>query len=170
MNINRNLQFQAKLNLVKELKAQPRNKSVQQQKIPELVDDVVFSTVDFSSFEKSIGGMDNGGIVVNNFIKSLENFINKIVSGINNVNGTIDTTTLTPGDKSNQGQPIPPQPTVNGTNNSSNDALVNTGGEKPVDLTLTPGDKSNQGQPIPPQPTVNGTNNSSNDALVNTGG
>jgi len=78
-NVSRKFQSQIKLNLNRELRSHHVNNSRQQLKTPELVDKVVFETVDSSSFDNFVSGMDNGkNRVTQGFINSLMQFADRI--------------------------------------------------------------------------------------------
>ena len=109
-NVSRKFQSQIKLNLNRELRSHHVNNSRQPLKTPELVDKVVFETVDSSSFDNFVSGMDNGkNRVTQGFINSLMQFANVIAQGIT------------------QGQPNLPNDDGNTLNNGGEGHSVYTG-------------------------------------------
>ncbi|MBR1908347.1 hypothetical protein IJ818_05380 [bacterium] len=93
MNVTANIEQQAQIIAKRELKNPfaPVNGKTPEVKLPELVDQVVLTTVNSSSFDKYVEEMENGKQgVVDNFVKTLENFVGDFVKGISAVTETKD--------------------------------------------------------------------------------
>lgn len=94
MNIPKNFQSQLKLRLNKEynetnLGNQKSNNATTNKLKTDLVDKVVLTTVDSSSFDKYVQTIENGKkSVADKFIEALETFADQFIDGINNTTET----------------------------------------------------------------------------------
>jgi len=124
MNITANLEQQAQIIAKKELKnpfATAEGK-VPEIKLPELTDQVVLTTVNSSSFDKYVEEMENGKQgVVDNFVKTLENFVGDFVKGISAVTETEETEEVEETKATEETIPAETNDTTNTTTVKNND-------------------------------------------------